>query len=153
MAAITFEPRAGIPASAGAARTVRPDLRLVPDAEVRGPSPRQSAQRSTSAAVYRRRRIVATLIAVPVAVLVAVGVSVGTERAFGALGSLAGLAAPTTAGEVPATSYVVEPGDTLWDVAQRVAPGSDARPVVDALVEARGTSAVAPGETITWVGR
>jgi len=33
-------------------------------------------------------------------------------------------------------AYVVEPGDTLWSIARRVAPGRDPRPVVDALVEA-----------------
>jgi Tfp pilus assembly protein FimV len=33
-------------------------------------------------------------------------------------------------------AYVVEPGDTLWSIARRVAPGHDPRPVVDALVEA-----------------
>jgi Tfp pilus assembly protein FimV len=33
-------------------------------------------------------------------------------------------------------TYVVEPGDTLWSIARRVAPGHDPRPVVDALEEA-----------------
>ena len=33
-------------------------------------------------------------------------------------------------------AYVVEPGDTLWSIARRVAPGRDPRPVVDALVTA-----------------
>ncbi len=33
-------------------------------------------------------------------------------------------------------TYVVEPGDTLWSIARRVAPGHDPRPLVDALVEA-----------------
>jgi hypothetical protein len=33
--------------------------------------------------------------------------------------------------------YVVKPGDTLWGIASRVAgPGSDPRPVVDALIAA-----------------
>ena len=38
----------------------------------------------------------------------------------------------------PRVTYVVEPGDTLWSIARRVAPGRDPRPVVDALVEANG---------------
>jgi LysM domain-containing protein len=38
-------------------------------------------------------------------------------------------ASPPVAGEV----YVVQPGDTLWTVAEAVAPGSDPRPVVDHL--------------------
>ena len=36
----------------------------------------------------------------------------------------------------PQVHYVVEPGDTLWSIARRVAPGRDPRPVVDAMVEA-----------------
>ena len=32
--------------------------------------------------------------------------------------------------------YVVAPGDTLWSIARRVAPGRDPRPVVDAMVQA-----------------
>jgi Tfp pilus assembly protein FimV len=36
----------------------------------------------------------------------------------------------------PRVTYVVAPGDTLWSIAQRVAPGQDPRPVVDGLIEA-----------------
>jgi Tfp pilus assembly protein FimV len=36
----------------------------------------------------------------------------------------------------PRITYVVEPGDTLWSIARRVAPGRDPRPVVDGLIEA-----------------
>jgi Tfp pilus assembly protein FimV len=36
----------------------------------------------------------------------------------------------------PRVTYVVEPGDTLWSIARRVAPGRDPRPVVDGLIEA-----------------
>jgi Tfp pilus assembly protein FimV len=36
----------------------------------------------------------------------------------------------------PRVTYVVEPGDTLWAIAGRVAPGRDPRPVVDGLIEA-----------------
>jgi LysM domain len=32
-------------------------------------------------------------------------------------------------------SYTVRPGDTLWSIAQRIAPGRDPRPVVDQLIE------------------
>jgi hypothetical protein len=45
----------------------------------------------------------------------------------------------------------VEPGDTLWTIADRLAPDADPREVVDALVAARGTTQVLPGETITWL--
>src|SRR5215216_692372 len=36
----------------------------------------------------------------------------------------------------PRVHYVVQPGDTLWSIARRVAPGRDPRPVVDGLIEA-----------------
>ena len=36
----------------------------------------------------------------------------------------------------PRVTYVVEPGDTLWSIARRVAPRQDPRPVVDRLIEA-----------------
>jgi Tfp pilus assembly protein FimV len=36
----------------------------------------------------------------------------------------------------PRATYVVEPGDTLWSIARRVAPGRDPRPVVDGLIKA-----------------
>jgi Tfp pilus assembly protein FimV len=36
----------------------------------------------------------------------------------------------------PRVAYVVEPGDTRWSIARRVAPGRDPRPVVDGLIEA-----------------
>jgi hypothetical protein len=36
----------------------------------------------------------------------------------------------------PRVTYVVEPGDTLWSIATRVAPGRDPRPVVDGLIKA-----------------
>ena len=36
----------------------------------------------------------------------------------------------------PRVHYVVQPGDTLWSIARRVAPGQDPRPVVDGLIAA-----------------
>jgi hypothetical protein len=36
----------------------------------------------------------------------------------------------------PRVTYVVQPGDTLWSIARRVAPEQDPRPVVDGLIEA-----------------
>ena len=43
---------------------------------------------------------------------------------------------------------VVRPGDTLWRIAQRVAPDSDPRQVVDDLAAERGTADVRAGDTI-----
>jgi LysM domain len=47
-------------------------------------------------------------------------------------------------------TYVVRPGDTLWSIAQRLSPGEDPRPVVDALttVNAIEPGALVPGQAI-----
>jgi len=45
--------------------------------------------------------------------------------------------------------YVVQPGDTLWAIATEVAlPGEDIRPLVDALKERAGGSALDVGQRI-----
>jgi LysM repeat protein len=42
--------------------------------------------------------------------------------------------------------YVVQPGDTLWGIAERLEPGSDPRPLVARLTEQAGSDTVVPGE-------
>jgi nucleoid-associated protein YgaU len=53
-----------------------------------------------------------------------------------------------------ARSYVVRGGDTLWDIAELVAPGRDPRIVVDAIAGANDVDAGAlvPGQTIVIPG-
>ena len=114
----------------------RPDLRLVPG----------GATRPDLAVTYRRRRIVAGLLAV----LVLAGLVSGS-RAL-----LAPLAEPASAGPVASAaatggsvSVVVRPGDTFWTIARRAEPRGDIRPLVDQLVAAHGSSSLRPGDTIT----
>jgi nucleoid-associated protein YgaU len=54
------------------------------------------------------------------------------------------------AGLASRSSYVVRQGDTLWTIAQRVAPGEDPRPLVDAITAANGVDAgaIVPGQTL-----
>ena len=54
--------------------------------------------------------------------------------------------------EFAVRQVVVQPGDSLWSVARRLAPGSDPRPVVDALTLARHGAPLLPGETVEWGG-
>ena len=104
--------------------------------------------RVVSRATYWRRRAVVAVLSVALVLVMA--------QAGGALGGST-LAAPERhpAGHTSATSAastVVRPGDSLWTVAERLAPGDDPRPVVDALAEARHGAVLTPGETIRWDG-
>jgi hypothetical protein len=101
--------------------------------------------RVVSPATYWRRRVVVVLLAVALVLVMA--------RAGGALGGIA----PAVPERHPAhgtqlASTVVRPGDSLWSVAERLAPDSDPRPIVDALSEARHGTVLTPGETISWGG-
>jgi hypothetical protein len=107
------------------------------------PAPsRVASRRHRSVAVYRRRRFVAAALGV--------GIVLVAGQAAAALGG-SPLAPVERRPQVHAEQVVVEPGDTLWSIAKRVAPDRDPREVVDALVQARGTAALLPGETVTWL--
>jgi hypothetical protein len=88
--------------------------------------------------VYRRRRIAAAALGL--------GLVVVAGQAAAARGGLS--LAPATRRPPAAQTVVVEPGDTLWGIARRLAPGEDPRPVVDALARERGTARLVPGETV-----
>lgn len=100
----------------------------------------RSRHRSERAAARRRRRFLA------LAVVAGLGLAAG--HAGTALGG-SSLAVPERGPRV--LTHVVEPGDTLWEIAGELAPGENRRVVVDAIVEARHTSTIVPGETITWL--
>jgi Tfp pilus assembly protein FimV len=100
-----------------------------------------------SATTYRRRRAAAAGLAL-VIVLVA-------AQAGGALGDqplAVSERRPAFSSASTGVHYVVEPGDSLWSIAEELEPGEDPRPVVDALAEARGDAPLIPGETIVWPG-
>jgi hypothetical protein len=100
--------------------------------------PRPRPARRHQRAVYRRRRVLAAL--------VGLGLVLTIARAGTALGGLT-LATPERLPHVQ--QVVVQPGDTLWSIAQHALPGHDVRPVVDALVRTLGTSTVVAGETVS----
>lgn len=111
----------------------RPALALVPAPVVH---PRR---RVHSRAIYWRRRVVMAALAL------------GTVALAGRAGvALGGSPLVTSERRSPLVTYVVRSGDTMWDVARRVAPRSDPRPVVDQLFASRHRAPLIPGETVVW---
>ncbi|TQJ32466.1 LysM peptidoglycan-binding domain-containing protein [Microbacterium sp. SLBN-146] len=71
----------------------------------------------------RGRRVLAFLVAAPIAVLLT----------YGLISGGAALASRDNGATVPFSVVTVSYGDTLWSIAQEVAPTSDPRDVVDAI--------------------
>lgn len=94
-----------------------------------------------TAATYRRRRLVALTVAV--LVLVVVGNVLASLLGVGAAPAGVERARP-----VVERTVVVQPGDTVWSIATELAGDGDVRPVVDAIVEANGGSALRAGERL-----
>lgn len=96
--------------------------------------------------VYRRRRAVAALVAAAVVTLMVV---VGRpERVpVGEANPWPSKAEVSLSTELPGV-YVVQPGDTLWDIARSLAPGEDPRGVVHELAGTAGGVALEPGQRI-----
>jgi Tfp pilus assembly protein FimV len=128
-------------------RFARPVLRVVPC----GPSvPDASAARSVrpvpvrrrrrSAAVYRRRRTACAGLIAGAGLVLWLIVHV-----------LSGSPAPTIGSttDVAAHVYVVQPGDTLWSIADQLEPNADIRPLVDALNAEVHGQPIQPGEQLT----
>lgn len=111
--------------------------------------------RVVSPATYWKRRIVVVLLAVALVLVMArAGAALGgstpaaPERHPAHSAAHSGL----TTSRSTSHSTVVRPGDSLWTVAERLAPGDDPRPVVDALSDARHGTVLTPGESISWDG-
>jgi hypothetical protein len=117
----------------------RPRLALVgaPRAAVRC-SPR------TTRATYLRRRVLA--------VVVVLGILVAVGKVGAALGGSPLVTPERPPASQSANGYVVQPGDSLWSIAQTLAPGADPRPLVDELARARGNAPLRPGEVIRLRG-
>ena len=101
--------------------------------------------------VYWRRRLVVALGLVSVLVVAwqaAVGVTALFADPAPDVVPAPAVAAPPFTG----STYVVQPGDTLWSIAGRVAPDRDPRPVVDELSHWLGGAPVRPGQPIDLRG-
>jgi nucleoid-associated protein YgaU len=107
--------------------------------------PHGPATRRLSESVYLRRRVVlgVALLLVAVALVVSIGsvTTAGADRGDGP---------PAVSAE--GESYVVQPGDTLWSIAEQLAPDADRRAVVDALNEVSGGASLQPGQRLYLPG-
>lgn len=114
----------------------REDLQTAPDADVIDfpvRIARARARRARQSLVTRR--------------LVALGLTLVLVAGLASL-SAAGQGSEVSSKSGAPSSVVVQPGDTLWEVAQQyAAPGSDPRAYVDELISLNDVSGVAPPGT------
>jgi nucleoid-associated protein YgaU len=112
---------------------------VVPRLLVVSDPPRRSSRRRVSPAVRRRRALLAA------AAVLVVGLALPLSGTGGRSHS-AGLALAENGHPVV---YTVQPGDTLWSIADRVDSTADPRPLVSRLAAQTGSYTVVPGEHIT----
>jgi nucleoid-associated protein YgaU len=96
-------------------------------------------RRRASVEVRRRRLLLG------VALLLVVGLALP----LGGTGGRSHAAGPSLAGYGREVSYTVQPGDTLWTIAERVDPNGDPRPLVTQLAAEVGSYTIVPGEHLT----
>ena len=144
MASIALQPTTIPP---GPGHPPRPTLRVLDG----GRAPARLAQQAR----YRRRRLVAAVVTLAVLTAVFLLASSATARiAGGAPSSAAGDPTPTSAaassaaGVAAPATVVVQPGDTLWTIAEAVAPDTDVRVTVDQLVAINGSSPLVVGQEL-----
>jgi LysM domain-containing protein len=135
------------PASSGSRAGVRRPLRPA------GPARVVRLDQTT----YWRRRALALM----AALLVLAGLGILANRALDGVMSWQATTptqpapdavASTVSASESAEVYVVEPGDTLWSIAERIAPGEDPRPIVHRLAERAGGSGLRPGQRMSLAG-
>lgn len=118
----------------------RPQLRLVQGGRQDAGSVASSAGRSQpTQRTYLVRRVVAVAVAA-VVVLAVAQVLAGVGRIVAAEMDTA----PATSGQV----HVVQPGDTAWEIAGRLAPDLDRRVAVDQLLALNGQGAISVGQEL-----
>jgi nucleoid-associated protein YgaU len=134
------------PAAVARTTATRPNPRPVPRAAIavaidapllaERPAAPAAARRPGRAVIVRRRAIVAASAIMVAGAALALGFGVGQAGAE--------IDGPRPAAAV----YVVQPGDTLWAIAGRLAPEVDTARAVAELRRAAGTANLTPGQRI-----
>jgi nucleoid-associated protein YgaU len=96
-----------------------------------------AARRSHLRMTARGRAVLLVLVAIPViAIALAFGLSAGGATATGS--------------SVPLSTVTVQPGQTLWQLATKVAPQSDPRDVINDIMSVNrlATATIQPGEKL-----
>ena len=125
------------PTPVGAYRPAsRPAVRPAARRSAQHPSLATNAVNATSVATYQRRRLVVLVAAMLVLGVVIAGV-------IGATGTSAQADQAVAGQSVEPRTVVAHPGDTLWAIAQRVAPQANVSELVDELVRLNGDAIVA----------
>lgn len=133
----------------GPAGPSRPVLRVIEGGRAPG--------RIAAQAAYRRRRVLAlAAVLVAIAATFLLADAIASRFADGGVPSTAvGASSPTSAaassaaGVAAPPEVVVRPGDTLWSIAEAVAPDVDVRITVDRLVELNGGQPLVVGQRLT----
>lgn len=117
----------------GPGRPPRPALRVIEGGRAPGVRAEQ--------AVYRRRRLLA-------AAIVAVVLTIAVLLVNAAMTGNAGDGPPAVAGTSAPVVHIVQPGETLWSIAQSLRLGQDVRLVVDRLVDLNGGAPLTVGQRL-----
>lgn len=99
-----------------------------------------AARRQARRQVYLRRRLVALALLVAIAVATVAAVALTTQGVQADDGT-----APVTGEPV---RHVVAPGESLWSIAEQLAPGADPRPIVHELERSAGSASLQVGQAL-----
>jgi len=91
-------------------------------------------------ATFVRRRVGVLVFAAALIASVGVVANDGLADRGGALASTSAIGRSAT--------YIVQPGDTLWAIAERLHPGGDITLFVDALITLNRGSVIVPGQQL-----